>query len=277
MPQPTDLGRRVESPVRRLRHPLVPRRLTVVRVEELTARMRRVVLGGPALAGFAALGPADHAKVFFPLAPGEPVPMPVLEGDRWVNRDDETLTSRDYTVRTFRPGDTELTLDFVVHEHGPAGRWAAQARVGFELGVLGPRGSAVPPLDRARYVLAADETGVPALLNWLDRLPATAHADVLVEVHDAADHLPLPARARTSVTWLHRGPAPAGTTTLLADAVAALDLAPGDLWAWAGAEATAVRAIRSHLAGRGIGPAHAAMTGYWRRGTANFDHHSPEA
>ena len=125
-------------------------------------------------------------------------------------------------------------------------------------------------------VLAADETGIPALLNWLDRRPAAARVDALIEVDDDADHLPLPARADVSVTWLHRE-GPAGTTTLLLDAVAALDLAPGDLWAWAGAEASAVRAVRSHLAERGIGAQHAAMTGYWRRGVANFDHHSPEA
>ena len=262
-----------DSPVRRVRHPFVARRLEVRRVESLTPRLRRVALGGLDLAGFVSLGPTDHAKVFFPDASGS-LPMPLLEDDRWVNRADPALTFRDYTVRTHVPESGELVLDLVVHDHGPAGRWAAQAAVGQELGVLGPRGSALPPLDRARYVLVADETGLPAVLNWLDRLPAGPRVDVLVEVRDASDEIPLPGR---EATWLHRGDAPAGTTTLLPDAVAALDLGPGDLWVWAGAEAGAVRAVRTHLTERGLGRGHLAMTGYWRRGVANFDHHSPEA
>ncbi len=267
----------IESPVRRVRHELTPRRLTVRRVETITPRYRRVALAGEDLAGFASVGPADHAKVFFPPPGGGPVPMPELVEGRWANRADEALTARDYTVRTFDPAAGEMVIDLVVHEHGPAGRWAAQAAVGQELGLLGPRGSAVPPLDRARYVLAADETGLPAVLNWLDRLPAGAHADVLIEVQDAADEFPLAAAATTDVAWLHREGAEPGTTTLLADAVGDLELTPTDLWVWAGAEAGAVRAIRSHLAERGVGRGHSAMTGYWRRGVANFDHHSPEA
>lgn len=267
----------IESPVRRVRHELVPRRLTVRRVESVTPRFRRVALAGEELAGFASVGPADHAKVFFPPTGGGPVPMPVIVEGRWANRADETLTARDYTVRTFDPSAGEVVLDFVVHEHGPAGRWAAQAAPGQELGLLGPRGSAVPPMDRARYVLAADETGLPAVLNWLDRLPAGAHADVLVEVQDAADEIPLTSAATTEITWLHRAGAEPGTTTHLLDAVVALDLTPADLWVWAGAEAAAVRGIRGHLAERGVGRGHSAMTGYWRRGVADFDHHSPEA
>jgi len=62
----------VASPVRRVRHPLVARRLTVTRVETLSPVLRRVTLDGPDLAGFAADGPGDHCKVFFPARPGEP-------------------------------------------------------------------------------------------------------------------------------------------------------------------------------------------------------------
>ncbi|WP_250447781.1 siderophore-interacting protein [Actinotalea sp. C106] len=271
-----------EPAVRRIGHPLVARRLEVTQVEELSRSMRRITLDGPDLAGFVALGPADHVKVFFPgplpaLDGHENLALPVVEDGRWVNHGAPGLLHRDYTVRTFDPA-VGLVLDMVVHAHGPAGRWTGQARPGQPLGVLGPRGSMIPPTDRERYVLAADETGLPALLNWLDVLPAAAEVEAFVEVDRPADHVALPERRRTQVTWLHRSAAEPGTTTLLPDAVAQVQgLEPGRVWAWAGAETTAVRAIRQHLSGRGLGRESFAMTGYWRRGEPNFDHHSEDA
>ncbi|WP_182112714.1 MULTISPECIES: siderophore-interacting protein [unclassified Actinotalea] len=265
--------------VRRVRLPMAARRLVVRRVAELSPTMRRIALGGPDLAGFEAHGPADHLKVFFPEEPGAEVTLPVLEDGRWTNRDDPGLVCRDYTVRTVAAGSEELIVDMVVHEHGPAGRWAAQAEPGQVLGTLGPRGSMLMPLDRDTYLLAADETGVPALLNWLDRLPPSASVRAFVEVGGPGEELDLPDRAGTVVTWLHRDGAEPGTTTLLPDAVGAalLTRPAGTLWAWAAGEVAAVRAIRGHLAAVGVDRDSFAMTGYWRRGEANFDHHAPDA
>jgi len=123
----------------RIHHPLVPRLLTVRRVTDLSPTLRRVALGGPALDGFAAHGPTDHVKVFFPDADGE-VRMPVVEDGRWAGRDD-SLPFRDFTVRTFGPQSRELELEIAVHADGLAGAWAAQAAPGQRLGVLGPKSS----------------------------------------------------------------------------------------------------------------------------------------
>ena len=281
------------SPVRKVPLRMAARRLTVLRVEDLSRSMRRVVLGGPELSGFVSDGPIDHFKLFFPDASGALV-MPRLDEERWVNRDDPGLVYRDYTVRTFGvPALThdaavdELVVDLAVHDHGPAGRWAGQAAPGQELGTLGPRSTKAAPLDRDWYVLAGDETGLPGVLNWLDRLPEQAPVQVLLEVDGPADEVELPARAATTVTWLHRNGAPAGSTSLLSDAVAAADFgarAAGEStgtglgWVWAAAEASAVRAIRTHVtAERGLDRSSFAMTGFWRLGVENFDHHSPEA
>lgn len=322
----TPTGTVTDSPVRRILLPLAPRRLEVLGVSELSATLRRITLGGPDLRGFATHGPVDHAKVFFPGdRDTEPV-MPIVEDGRWTNRADPGLIHRDYTVRTFAQGSDTLVLDMVAGEHGPAARWAARARPGQALGVLGPRGSAVPPLDRAWYLLAADETGIPALLNWLDRLPASAYVRGFVEVGRPGDEVDLPHRDHTDVTWLYRGDTPAGTTSLLPDAVAHARFGTGSGspaglgrdrtagggvaggsgrggavagghgrdgggvaganrspdadavgWVWAGAEASSVRAIRRHLRERGLTRDSFDMTGYWRAGVANFDHHSPDA
>ncbi|MBX9244039.1 siderophore-interacting protein [Actinotalea ferrariae] len=264
------------SPVRKIPLDLRLRRLAVRRVLDLSPSIRRVALGGPDLAGFECHGPSDHAKVFFPPEPDGDLVLPELAD--WSGRQDPRHVVREYTVRTYVPSSDELVLDMAVHAHGPAGRWAAQADVGRELGVLGPKTSKVGPTDRAWYLLVADETGLPALTNWLERLPAGPRVHAFVEVGGPQDEVRLPQRAGVDVTWLHRGDAEAGTTRLLADAVAALpvpDGGPG--WVWAGAEAGAVRAVRRDLTERGVDRKSLSMTGYWRLGVANFDHKSPEA
>jgi NADPH-dependent ferric siderophore reductase len=265
-------------PADRIRFELVPRLLTVLRVADLSASLRRVHLGGPELEGFASLGPTDHAKAFFPAADGSVPRMPRIRDGRWVDRDEPGFVVRDYTVRTYDAAAGEVMLDMVVHTHGPAGRWAAQARPGLRLGLLGPKSSVLRPLDRVWYLLVADETGLPALLNWLDRLPDPARVAAVIEVGGPDDEVPLPPHPGLAVTWLHRGTAPAGSAALT-EAVAGLplDLRSGPGYVWAGAEASAVRAVRRHLHDHGFEPSSTSLSGYWRRGVANFDHHSPEA
>lgn len=263
------------SPVRRVPLDVVARRLEVLRVDQLSRSMRRFALGGPDLAGFRCEGPTDHAKAFFPPTPDAEVPMPALVDGRWVARPGEEPVSRDYTIRTYDPAAGEVVLDMAVHGHGPAGRWAATASPGSRLGLLGPKTTKLPPTDRDWYLLVVDETGLPGLANWFDRLPAGARVHAFAEVDGAEDEVPLP----SPVTWLHRGDAPRGTTTLLADAVARSGLpgSPDRGWVWAAAEASAVRDVRRHVSRLGVDRSCSSMTGYWRVGVAGFDHKSPEA
>ena len=268
-------GRETQHAVPRVVHVLVPRLLTVDRVTELGRAMRRVTLTG-GLAGFTTLAATDHAKVFFPADDDVEPALPVLTDGHWTNRADPRLVYRDYTVRAFRPEQGEVDLDMVVHSHGPAGRWAARARPGQQLGLLGPRSSTMRPLDREWYLLAADETGLPAAANWLERL-GSARVDVLVEVRGPEDEIDLPVHDGASITWVHRGATPPGASTLLARAVAGTRLGSGTGYVWAAAEAGQVRAIRADIRARGIAGDSVSTTGYWRLGVANFDHKSPEA
>lgn len=266
------------SPVRKVPLPLVARTLTVRRVDDLSASLRRIVLAGPELEGFASDGPTDHLKVYFPAGPDARPALPALVDGHWT--DGPGIVQRDYTVRTFDRSAGEVALEMVAGRHGPASRWAAQAEPSQMLGLLGPRSSKIVPLDRDWYLLAADEAGLPALRNWLDRVPVTARVKAFIEVDGPADEPSLPPHPRLEVTWLHRGDAPAGSTTLLADAVAGarFGAADGAGWIWAGGEASAIRAIRRHLSSdRGLDRSSFAMTGYWRLGVAEFDHHSPDA
>lgn len=264
------------SPVQRRTLDARLRRLTVQRVTDLSASLRRVELAGPELAGFECDGPTDHAKVFFPAEPGGEPSLPDA-ADAAGGRQDPRYVCRDYTVRTYVPSSDALVLDMAVHPHGPAGRWAAAAEPGHVLGVYGPKTTKIPPLDRDWYVLAADETGLPALANWLDRLPTGPTVHALVEVAGPDDEVELP--GQVAVTWLHRGDAEAGTTDLLATAASGAFGAvqgTGGGWVWAGAEASVVRALRGVAVAHGVEKRSLSMTGYWRRGVANFDHKAPE-
>ncbi|NLF04611.1 MAG: siderophore-interacting protein [Actinomycetales bacterium] len=272
-------------------HPLRARSLTVSRVRELSARMRRITFVGADLEGFAADGPADHVKVFFPADATGSTPdelMPRTEDGSWVNRPDPALVFRDYTVRSFEPGSGELVIDMLCHSHGVAGRWAAQARPGQRLGVLGPRGSVVGPFTASQYLFVVDETGLPALANWLERLPETAYVTAFVSIEEPEDELPLRVGPRTEVIWLVRGrghgrehgsDGAVTATDVLARAVAqagrTVAAAGSDGWTFVGAEYSQVRAVRTVLRSElGVARDRMDVSGYWRAGQANFDHHT---
>ena len=95
--------------IRRVRHETRRRSLTVASVTALTPRMKRIVLVGD-LEGFASLGADDHIKLFFADASG-------------------AGAMRDFTPRAFDAVAGTITIDFALHEAGPATTWATAARV----------------------------------------------------------------------------------------------------------------------------------------------------
>lgn len=264
------------APVSRMLHGLRPRLAEVVRVERLTPRMARVTLSGDfaELPGAAA---TDHVKVFFPTGDDELPVMPQVGEHGLVPPPPGTpRTYRDYTVRRLDREAGELDLDMVVHAGGLAGAWAAAARPGLKVGVLGPRGSEVVDDTLDWYVLAGDETALPAIGRWLAELPAGARAEVFCEVADAAEEQELASAADVTVHWLHRDGVPAGETAMLHDALAAATLPPGRGFVWVAGEAGALRPVRRMLRARpDVRPRHLDVDGYWRRGVVNHDHHAP--
>lgn len=262
------------SPLRheRVRHDFAVRPMTVTSWRDLTPRMRRVTLTGP-LEGFTSPGPGDHVKVFLP----DPV-SGVLNAPRIVDgrleRPAGEVVARDYTPLVTPAG--ELELDFVIHgDHGPASAWASRVVAGAELVVAGPRGSKLPPEGADWYVLGGDETALPAIARWLRILPDDADVTVLAEVQDADDEAYLGELGSPhAITYLHRGGAEPGTTTLLADATRALG--PLDAFCWFAGEATSLIPVRRYLR-RELGLDQTAVdcSGYWKRGAAEHDHHAP--
>lgn len=258
--------------------PLTLRELEVVRVADLTPAMRRVTLGGTQLGAFTSTSgfaqPAfdssgfdDSIRLAF-CSPGETEPVLPMQREAGLDMPrDRRLLSRAYTVRRWSPDAGELDVDFVEHGIGVGTTWAARCQPGDRIHCYGPSTSRALPDDAAWLLVAGDETAIPAIARLLDELPDDARAQVFVEVADEAHRLELRALPYVEVTWLARGGAEAGTTTLLVDAVRNSDWWDGRPYAWCAGERTAVRDLRRHLLeDRGMSKDDVETDGYWRRG-----------
>ncbi|MFD3518600.1 siderophore-interacting protein [Streptomyces sp. NPDC058657] len=253
--------------------------LRVLRTERLSPSMLRVTLGGTGPAAMGSAGRDQRIKLFFP-HPGQDAPVVPRDDDgnwyaAWCALDPHVRgIMRTYTTRDLRRDPDELVVDFALHPgaEGPASRWATAAAPGDRLCVLAPSGAENagydfrPPPGTTSYVLAGDESALPALAGILASLPPGAPARVWIEVQDPADRQHLPTAADAEVTWLVRDPA-----SPLLDAVraAALPDPASRPYAWIAGESATVRALRRHLVqDRGYDRKAIRFSGYWRPGTS---------
>ncbi|TDD67296.1 siderophore-interacting protein [Jiangella aurantiaca] len=177
--------------------------------------------------------------------------------------------SRTYTIRRADPASGLIDLDVVLHGDGLFVRWARSAAPGDALDFTGPRPHAVPSLAADAVIMAADETGLPALAAVAEAAPAGLPVHAVIEVADAAEEQPLASSADLRVTWLHRDGAPAGTTGALERAVRSLPWPGGAVDVWVAGEAGEVRAIRRFASNeRGVERDRLHAFGYWRLGRA---------
>lgn len=226
----------------------------VSRTQRLCPSFVRITFAGDDLVGFGACGADQRIKVVLP-APGTSAQQLVSTcrewGEDWYPRwlaapEGARPLLRTYTVRGARPSRGEVDVDFVLHgsghgaagggapASGPASRWAASARVGDRLVVVGPDrpgqgrawGREWAPPPGGRLLLAGDETAVPAVCAVLEALEpeAALRTVALLEVPCPEDALQPVASGGAQVRWLPRrgahGEAPHGS--LLVEAVSSL-------------------------------------------------------
>ena len=101
--------------MRRRREPPPLRPVTVIETQARSARMMRVVVGGPALDGLTITEPAASVRLLVPW-PGEPFALPVWNGNEFLAAD-----GRRPALRTFTPVhqvDDRLWIDIVRHPGG---------------------------------------------------------------------------------------------------------------------------------------------------------------
>ena len=123
------------------------------------------------------------------------------------------------------------------------------------------------PDDFDWYLLAGDETAVPAIGRRLQELPAGTRVITVIEVADAAEEQKLDTRTRLEMHWLHRKGAEAGNHLLLQRALTEFVLPPGEGYAWVAAEASAAKALRRYLVDqRGLPKDRVKAAAYWKQG-----------
>lgn len=252
--------------IHRVTHEIKRRKLEVLRVVNLTPRMRRITVGGAQLAGFISLGSDDHVKLFFPQTAEELATLENLELSAGMKS--KTMPPmRDYTPRRYDLDTLELDIDFVLHGDGPAATWAAQARPGQWLYIGGPRGSMVVPDMFDSYLLIGDETALPAIARRLEELPANRRALVVVEVENAAEEQTLNSAASVDVIWVHRD----GSNNLL-EIAQGLSIPQGKLYAWVATETALSRKVRRVLLDtHGLNEEFVKAAGYWRLDSSTED------
>lgn len=241
----------------------------VVDVLPLGPHLTQVTFRGGDLSTFAPVGPDTFLYLLLP-PPGRDE-LTIDQGFTWEAcarmPEGERPVGAYYTLRAWRPEVAELDIWMVLHDDpGPAASWASRARPGDPVALWGPRTAFAPPEGTDRYVLVADETGLPAVAGILDWVPADVPVEVVAEVAEPAAWPDLPAHPSARVTWRDRGDAPPGRTSLLAEAVASLGSAlDGRPYVWGGAESRAMTAVRRHVRQeRGLAREQVSLVAYWR-------------
>jgi len=312
----------------------------LARTERLSESFLRLTFTGEDLDQFAATTLDQRIKFVLPAACGTAVDPTLFDAPDWYATwrslsDDERPTLRTYTVRAVRPEAKEIDVDVVLHgivpgapaatdcplrslhacvcadAVGPAVRWCATASAGDGLVIIGPNArfegpqSGIewdPPSGAHTYLVAGDETAVPAVSSILESLPAGVRAHVFLEVPTADDVMDLEVPEGVEVQWLpRRGEATTaerGTlldlavragatriaqrqhaarlgqdpedvdieTTILWD-VPSEPSAPEGVYAWIAGEAGVVKELRRFLVrDLGLDRSAVAFMGYWRAG-----------
>ncbi|MFI5270041.1 MAG: siderophore-interacting protein, partial [Chloroflexota bacterium] len=244
----------------------------VRRVERLSPRMVRITVGGEELDGFETPAPTQHLKLIIP-EPGQDRPVlpdPSLPKGA-VSPGQLRPLMRTYTVRRYDVATSELDIDFALHGDGPASSWAGQAKPGSVVALAGPGGRRyAPDLEAGHYLIAGDESAMPAIGILLEALPASVDAQVYVEVGDETEELDWRTDAQLHVRWLHRqGDQRPGDP--LRSAIAQAPVPNGNARVWVACEASVMRQIRKHLLEDWrLDPSAIVTRGYWKEGEPNY-------
>ncbi len=228
--------------------------------------MVRVTLTGEGLASLASEHPAASVRLLLPPDPPDAtLTMPIWDGNVFLLPDGRRATIRTITPRRLDADAAELELEIVDHGQGPASEWARTAVAGQPAAVSGPARGYPIPEDAERFLLAGDESALPAIGQLLEALPHDRPVSVHVEVEHPAAGTELPPHPTAQVTWHVRPSAkPPGDT--LVDAVRA-DPLTGATRIWAAGEAAAMQRIRRHLFDeRAVSRPHTWIRGYWKSG-----------
>jgi len=251
----------------------------VLRSEQVTSHMVRVVLGG---SGFDTFTPSEFTDSYVKLVVvADDVDVAGLLRPLTLDSFADLPAAKQPVVRTLTvrradPAAREIDIDVVVHgEHGAAGQWAATAEPGQPVYLMGPSGAYAPDPAAEWHLLAGDESALPAISVALEALPANAIGQVFIETAEPEDEIPLTAPDGVQINWIYRGGRAdlvgedrAGDHAPLIEAVKSAPWLPGQVQVFIHGEAQAVmHNLRPYIRkDREVAAKWASISGYWRRG-----------
>ena len=225
--------------------------------------MVRVTFAGSDLEGLIVQDPAASVRLLLPSPGTRALVIPSWNGNEFLLPDGRRPPIRTFTPRHVDAEALELDLEIVIHGDGAASDWAQRSEPGDPAAISGPgRGYAIDR-DAPAFLLAGDETAIPAISQLLEALPEMTPVQVHIEVAHPDARLVLPDHPHATVEWCDLSPGDSAGDALVA-AVRGAELAPGTR-VWVAGEAAAVQRLRRHLfEDRGLPRAHASVRGYWK-------------
>ncbi len=163
-------------------------------------RLATITIAADSLRDFAPAGPAASVRLLLPEAAG--LVLPAWNGNEFLLPD-----GRRPGIRTLTPGRVDraagtLDLAVVLHGTGRLSDWAEHVRPGAPTGYSGPGAGYTVDPTRSRYLLAGDETALPAIVQLLAAIPAAATIDVVIEIAAPDGRIGLPAHPGATVEWV---------------------------------------------------------------------------
>lgn len=248
--------------------------LEVLRTERLSPHFMRVTLGRGDLERFGYLGFDQWFRLFIPVSEDSlsraPQKLTTMSYVKYLTVSKSTRPLlRNYTVRGYRPDGPELDLDIVLHETtdataGPAMTWARSCRAGDKVAIIDEGIGFTPPAGLDRFVLVADESGLPAVAGILGSLPSDAVGQVILEIPSDADRQALECPAGVELTWVVRDDAAAIPGRRALAVATALPAPTEPFYGWAVGESALPVAMRRHWVAAGVPKEHIMFCGYWK-------------
>jgi len=251
--------------VRVRREPPRFRQMELRWVEPLNPHMARVTFGGPDLEGLQINEPAASVRLLIPSPTADTLVMPEWNGNEFLLGDGQRPTIRTFTPRRVDPEALELDLDVVLHEGGAVSDWVGRAVPGDPAAVSGPGRGYTVDSAAASFLLAGDQTAIPAICQLVEAIPIETPVEVIIEIVQPDARLGLPDHPRLRQEWLEPAPGePPGSALVMA--MTAATVAAGTK-VWVAGEAAAMHRIRTGLFdARGMNRTDVTVRGYWKHG-----------
>jgi len=220
-----------------------------------------MTLSGRELEGFDIGLAASSVRLLLPCG-DEYLEVPTWNGNEFLLADGQRPTIRTVTPVRFDANRLEVDVEVVLHGQGPLSQWATSAKPGARVAVSGPGRGYDIDQDALSFLIAGDESAIPAIRTIIPALPEAADVQVIIEVRAGEGIVELPTRPDLDIAWHEQG-ADAPRDQLLRS-IRETNSDPTTQY-WVAGEAAAVQRIRKYLFNdKNVERSAAVVRGYWK-------------